>query len=128
MNVLDLIQKEQEKPSVPDFRPGDTVKVYSKVVEGGKERVQMFEGVVTVRRNGGLQETITVRRVAHGVGVERSFLLHSPRVDRIEVSKRGIVRRARLYYLSDRVGKAARIKERKVDRKAGSKTESKTAK
>lgn len=118
MNVLDLIQKEQEKPSVPDFRPGDTVKVYSKVVEGGKERIQMFEGVVTVRRNGGLQETITVRRVAHGVGVERSFLLHSPRVDRIEVSKRGIVRRARLYYLSDRVGKAARIKERKVDRKA----------
>jgi large subunit ribosomal protein L19 len=128
MNVLDLIQKEQEKPSVPDFRPGDTVKVYSKVVEGGKERIQMFEGVVTVRRNGGLQETITVRRVAHGVGVERSFLLHSPRVDRIEVSKRGIVRRARLYYLSDRVGKAARIKERKVDRKAGSKAESKTAK
>ncbi len=127
MNVLDLIQKEQEKPSVPDFRPGDTVKVYSKVVEGGKERIQMFEGVVTVRRNGGLQETITVRRVAHGVGVERSFLLHSPRVDRIEVSKRGIVRRSRLYYLSDRVGKAARIKERKVDRK-GSKAESKTAK
>ncbi len=127
MNVLDLIQKEQEKPSVPDFRPGDTVKVYSKVVEGGKERIQMFEGVVTVRRNGGLQETITVRRVAHGVGVERSFLLHSPRVDRIEVSKRGIVRRARLYYLSDRVGKAARIKERKVDRK-GAKAESKTAK
>ncbi len=118
MNVLDLIQKEQEKPSVPDFRPGDTVKVYSKVVEGGKERIQMFEGVVTVRRNGGLQETVTVRRVAHGVGVERSFLLHSPRVDRIEVSKRGIVRRSRLYYLSDRVGKAARIKERKVDRKA----------
>jgi large subunit ribosomal protein L19 len=128
MNVLDLIQKEQEKPSVPDFRPGDTVKVYSKVVEGGKERIQMFEGVVTVRRNGGLQETITVRRVAHGVGVERSFLLHSPRVDRIEVSKRGIVRRSRLYYLSDRVGKAARIKERKVDRKAGPKAESKTAK
>ena len=118
MNVLDLIQKEQEKPNVPEFRPGDTVKVYSKVVEGGKERVQMFEGVVTVRRGGGLAETITVRRVAHGVGVERSFLLHSPRVDRIEVSKRGIVRRARLYYLSEKVGKAARIKERKVDRKA----------
>jgi large subunit ribosomal protein L19 len=124
MNVLDLIQKEQEKPSVPDFRPGDTVKVYSKVVEGGKERVQMFEGVVTVRQDGGLAETITVRRVAHGVGVERSFLLHSPRVDRIEVTKRGIVRRSRLYYLSDKVGKAARIKERKVDRK----TERKTAK
>jgi large subunit ribosomal protein L19 len=123
MNVLDLIQKEQEKPSVPAFRPGDTVKVYSKVVEGGKERIQMFEGVVTVRRGGGLGEAITVRRVAHGVGVERTFLLHSPRVDRIEVSKRGIVRRARLYYLSDKVGKAARIKERKVV-----KSERKTAK
>src|ERR1700726_4675233 len=123
MNVLDLIQKEQEKPTVPDFRPGDTVKVYSKVVEGGKERVQMFEGVVTVRKGGGSAETITVRRVAHGVGVERSFLLHSPRVDRIEVSKRGIVRRSRLYYLSEKIGKAARIKERKVD-----KTERKTAK
>jgi large subunit ribosomal protein L19 len=114
MNVLDLIQKEQEKPSVPAFRPGDTVKVYSKVVEGGKERVQMFEGVVTVRRGGGLGEAITVRRVAHGVGVERTFLVHSPRVERIEVTKRGVVRRSRLYYLSDKVGKAARIKERKV--------------
>ena len=117
MNVLDLIQKEQEKPTVPVFRPGDTVKVYSKVVEGGKERIQMFEGVVTVRKGGGLGEAITVRRVAHGVGVERTFLLHSPRVDRIEVSKRGIVRRARLYYLSEKVGKAARIKERKQERK-----------
>ena len=123
MNVLDLIQKEQEKPSVPEFRPGDTVKVFAKVVEGGKERIQMFEGVVTVRRGGGLGEAITVRRVAHGVGVERTFLLHSPRVDRVEVSKRGIVRRSRLYYLSDKVGKAARIKERKVV-----KSERKTAK
>jgi large subunit ribosomal protein L19 len=114
MNVIDLIQKEQEKPSVPDFRPGDTVKVYSKVVEGGKERVQMFEGICTVRRGGGSGETITVRRLSHGVGVEKSFLLHSPRVDRVEVSKRGIVRRSRLYYLSDKVGKAARIKEKKV--------------
>jgi large subunit ribosomal protein L19 len=114
MNVIDLIQKEQEKPSVPDFRPGDTVKVYSKVVEGGKERIQMFEGVVTVRQGGSSAESITVRRVAHGIGVEKSFLLHSPRVDRIEVSKRGIVRRSRLYYLSDKIGKAARIKEKKV--------------
>jgi large subunit ribosomal protein L19 len=122
MNVLDLIQKEQEKPSVPEFRPGDTVKVYSKVVEGGKERIQMFEGVVTVRKGGGLAESITVRRVAHGVGVERSFLLHSPRLDRVEVTKRGIVRRSRLYYLSEKVGKAARIKERKVDRKVERKT------
>ena len=114
MNVIDLIQKEQEKPSVPAFRPGDTVKVYSKVVEGGKERIQMFEGIVTVRKGGGSAETITVRRLSHGVGVEKSFLLHSPRVDRIEVSKRGIVRRSRLYYLSEKVGKAARIKEKKV--------------
>ena len=114
MNVIDLIQKEQEKPSVPDFRPGDTVKVYSKIVEGGKERIQMFEGICTVRKGGGSAETITVRRLSHGGGVEKSFLLHSPRVDRIEVSKRGIVRRSRLYYLSDKVGKAARIKEKKV--------------
>jgi large subunit ribosomal protein L19 len=114
MNVIDLIQKEQEKPSVPVFRPGDTVKVYSKVVEGGKERIQMFEGIVTVRKGGGSAETITVRRLSHGVGVEKSFLLHSPRVDRIEVSKRGIVRRSRLYYLSEKVGKAARIKEKKA--------------
>jgi len=114
MNVIDLIQKEQEKPSVPDFRPGDTVKVYSKVVEGGKERIQMFEGTVTVRKGGGSVESVTVRRIAHGVGVEKSFLLHSPRVDRIEVSKRGIVRRSRLYYLSDKIGKAARNKEKKV--------------
>jgi large subunit ribosomal protein L19 len=116
MNVIDLIQKEQEKPSVPVFRPGDTVKVYSKVVEGGKERIQMFEGVVTVRRGGGSAETITVRRISHGIGVEKSFLLHSPRVDKVEVSKRGIVRRSRLYYLSDKVGKAARIKEKKAVR------------
>jgi large subunit ribosomal protein L19 len=116
MNVIDLIEKEQERASVPDFRPGDTVKVYSKVVEGGKERVQMFEGVVTVRKGSSSGESITVRRVAHGVGVEKSFLLHSPRVERIEVSRRGIVRRSRLYYLSDKVGKAARIKEKKVVR------------
>lgn len=114
MNVIDLIQKEQEKASVPEFRPGDTVKVYSKVVEGGKERIQMFEGIVTVRKGGGSAESVTVRRLSHGVGVEKSFLLHSPRVDRIEVSKRGIVRRSRLYYLSEKIGKAARIKERKT--------------
>jgi large subunit ribosomal protein L19 len=116
MNVIDLIEKEQERASVPDFRPGDTVKVYSKVVEGGKERVQMFEGVVTVRKGGGSGETVTVRRIAHGVGVEKSFLLHSPRVERIEVSRRGVVRRSRLYYLSDKIGKAARIKEKKAAR------------
>ena len=114
MNVIDLLEKEQLKASVPDFRPGDTVKVYSKVVEGGKERTQMFEGVVTVRRGGSIGETITVRRVSHGVGVEKSFLVHSPRVERIEIAKRGRVRRSRLYYLSEKIGKAARIKEKKT--------------
>ena len=116
MNVIDVLNQEQRKDSVPEFRPGDTVKVYSKVVEGGKERIQMFEGVVTVRKGGGSQESVTVRRVAHGVGVEKTFLLHSPRVDRIEVSKRGIVRRSRLYYLTEKIGKAARIKEKKAAR------------
>ena len=116
MNVIDLIEREQLKSGVPEFRPGDTVKVYSKVVEGGKERTQMFEGVCIVRRGGAIGETITVRRISHGVGVEKSFLLHSPRVEKIEVSKRGIVRRSRLYYLSDKIGKAARIKEKKTVR------------
>lgn len=116
MNVIDVLNREQLKDSVPDFRPGDTVKVYSKVVEGGKERTQMFEGVVTVRKGGGLAESITVRRVARGVGIEKSFLVNSPRVEKIDVSKRGIVRRSRLYYLSDKIGKAARIKEKKVSK------------
>ncbi|MDQ6823786.1 MAG: 50S ribosomal protein L19 [Candidatus Eremiobacteraeota bacterium] len=116
MNVIDVLNSEQRKETVPDFRPGDTVKVYSKIVEGGKERVQMFEGVVTVRKGGGAQQAFTVRRVAHGVGVEKTFLLHSPRVERIDVSKRGIVRQSRLYYLADKVGKAARIKEKKSAR------------
>ena len=114
MNVIDVLNKEQLKATVPEFRPGDTVKVYSKVVEGGKERTQMFEGVVIVRKGGGSKESLVVRRVAHGVGVEKTFLIHSPRVEKIELSKRGIVRRSRLYYLSEKIGKAARIKERKV--------------
>jgi large subunit ribosomal protein L19 len=114
MNVIDVLNREQLKPTIPEFRSGDTVKVYSKVVEGGKERVQMFEGVVTVNKGGGAHASLTVRRVAHGVGVEKTFLIHSPRVEKIEVSKRGIVRRSRLYYLADKVGKAARIKEKKV--------------
>jgi large subunit ribosomal protein L19 len=113
MNVIDLLSREQRKADVPAFRAGDTVKVYSKVIEGGKERVQMFEGVVTARKGGGSRESITVRRVAHGVGVEKTFLLHSPRVERIDVTKRGVVRRSRLYYLSEKVGKAARIREKK---------------
>ena len=116
MNVIDVLNRDQLKSNLPDFRTGDTVKVYSKVVEGGKERTQMFEGVVTVRKGGGASESITVRRVAHGVGIEKTFLLHSPRVERIEVSKRGSVRRSRLYYLTEKVGKAARIKEKKAAR------------
>lgn len=116
MNVIDLLEREQLKSDVPVFRPGDTVKVYSKIVEGGKERTQLFEGVVIVRKGGAIGETITVRRISHGVGVEKSFLLHSPRVEKVEVSKRGIVRRSRLYYLADKIGKAARIKEKKVAR------------
>lgn len=114
MNVIDLLNREQRKEQIPEFRAGDTVKVYSKVIEGGKERIQMFEGVVTVRKGGASAESITVRRVAHGVGVEKTFLLHSPRVERIELSKRGVVRRSRLYYLSEKVGKAARIKEKRI--------------
>ncbi|MHB8432979.1 MAG: 50S ribosomal protein L19 [Candidatus Tyrphobacter sp.] len=116
MNVIDLLNREQRKERLPDFRSGDTVKVYSKVIEGGKERVQMFEGVVTVRKSAASSESITVRRVAHGIGVEKTFLLHSPRVERIEVSKRGVVRRSRLYYLSEKVGKAARIKEKRTQK------------
>jgi len=114
MNVIDALNRDQLKEGVPQFRTGDTVKVYSKVIEGGKERVQMFEGVVTVHKRGGAGESITVRRVAHGVGVEKTFLVHSPRVERIEIGKRGIVRRSRLFYLSEKVGKAARIKEKKA--------------
>jgi large subunit ribosomal protein L19 len=114
MNVIDVLNRDQLKDALPQFRPGDTVKVYSKVIEGGKERTQMFEGVVTVRKGGGAGESITVRRVAHGVGVEKTFLLHSPRVERIEVGRRGVVSRSRLYYLSEKVGKAARIKEKRV--------------
>jgi large subunit ribosomal protein L19 len=114
MNVIDVLSREQRKENIPELRSGDTVKVYSKVVEGGKERTQMFEGVVTVHKSGGTATSITVRRVAHGVGVEKTFLVHSPRVEKIEVSRRGAVRRSRLYYLAEKVGKAARIKEKKA--------------
>ena len=114
MNVIDLVERDQLKSNLPDVRPGDTVKVYSRVVEGGKERTQMFEGTVTAHKGGGTNETLTVRRISHGVGVEKSFLMHSPRLERIEISKRGAVRRSRLYYLSEKIGKAARIKEKKA--------------
>ncbi len=113
MNIIEVLEQEQLRSDIPDFRAGDTVKVYVKVVEGSRERVQMFEGVVIARSGGGVRETFTVRRVSYGVGVERTFPLHSPRIDRIEVARRGIVRRAKLYYLRNLTGKAARIRERR---------------
>ena len=110
-NIIRSIEQEQLRSDIPDFRPGDTVRVDVKVVEGNKERIQAFEGVVIKRRGTGLSETFTVRRVAYGVAVERCFPIHSPRVDKIAVVRHGKVRRAKLYYLRDRFGKAARIKE-----------------
>ena len=107
------ITKEQLRTDHPDFRPGDTVKVHVKVVEGTRERIQVFEGVVIKRQNGGISETFTVRKISYGVGVERTFPVNSPRIEKIEVSRRGIVRRAKLYYLRNLRGKAARIKERR---------------
>src|SRR4051794_17675801 len=107
MNLVQAIEQEQLRPDIPDFRAGDTVRVYVKVIEGGKERIQPFEGVVITKRNEGLRSTFTVRKMSHSIGVERSFMLHSPRVDRIEVLRHGQVRRAKLYFLRNRVGKAA---------------------
>ncbi len=111
MNLVQAVEAEQLRPDIPDFRAGDTVRVYVKVIEGGKERIQQFEGVVITKRNEGLRSTFTVRKISHSIGVERSFMLHSPRVDRIELLRTGKVRRARLYYLREKVGRAARIKE-----------------
>lgn len=114
MNVIDLITREQEKREVPVLRAGDTVRVHVKVVEGTRERIQVFEGVViAVNGKRGLGTSFTVRRVAHGVGVERTFLVHSPRLDKIEVLRHGQVRRAKLFYLREKVGKRARIRERR---------------
>ncbi|AEE91349.1 MAG: 50S ribosomal protein L19 [Tepidanaerobacter acetatoxydans] len=112
MDLLTSVEQEQIKKDIPDFRPGDTVSVYTKVVEGGRERIQVFEGIVIARKGGGLRETFTVRKISYGVGVERIFPLNSPRIDRIEVVKKGKVRRAKLYYMRKLRGKAARIKER----------------
>src|ERR671922_574934 len=109
--LIRSIENEQLREDIPDFRAGDTVKVYVKVIEGNKERIQPFEGVVITRRNQGLRSSFTVRKISHSVGVERSFLLNSPRIERIEVLRRGQVRRSKLYYLRGKVGRAARIKE-----------------
>ena len=115
MNVIDKIEKMQCKQDIPDFNIGDTVKVYNKIVEGDNERIQLFSGVVIARRGSGIRETFTVRRVSFGVGVEKIVPLHTPRIDRIEVERRGHVRRAKLYYLRDKVGKAAKVKEKKFN-------------
>jgi len=111
MSIIDVIEREQMRDDIPQFRPGDTVRVHVKVIEGGRERIQVFEGVVIARKGSGIRETFTVRKVSAGIGVERTFPLHSPRLGKIEVVREGKVRRAKLYYLRERVGKAARVKE-----------------
>jgi large subunit ribosomal protein L19 len=128
MNVIDLLEREQEKHEVPVLRSGDTVRVHVKVVEGTRERIQVFEGVViALGGKTGLGSTFTVRRVTHGVGVERTFLVHSPRLDKIEVLRHGDVRRAKLYYLREKVGKRARIRERREPIGGGQMTRSRAA-
>ena len=109
MELIRAIEQEQLREDIPEFRPGDTVRVHLRVVEGERERIQVFEGVVIKRRGGGLRETFTVRKISQGIGVERTLPLHSPRIAKIEVVRLGKVRRAKLYYLRSRRGKAARI-------------------
>lgn len=111
MNIIDVIEKEGMRSDLPVLRIGDTVKVFVKVKEGNRERLQGFEGIIIARQNGSIRETITVRRLSFGVGVERTFPIHSPKIDHIDVLKSGRVRRAKLFYLRDRVGKAAKLKE-----------------
>ncbi|KAF0217583.1 MAG: large subunit ribosomal protein [Geobacteraceae bacterium] len=113
MNKIDFIELEQMKKNIVPFKPGDTVKVHVKIVEGDKSRIQAFQGVVISRQNGGVRESFTVRKISNGIGVERSFPLHSPSVETVEVITRGHVRRAKLYYLRKLRGKAARIREKK---------------
>ena len=110
-NIITEITKEQLRTDLPKFRPGDTVRVHVKVVEGTRERIQVYEGVVISRRGGGISESFTVRKISYGVGVERTFPVHTPKIALLEVTRRGKVRRAKLYYLRDLRGKAARIKE-----------------
>jgi large subunit ribosomal protein L19 len=111
LDVIKAIEAEQIREDIQNFNVGDTVKVHVKISEGNRERIQVFEGIVLKRQNGGLRETFTVRRVAYGVGVERTFPVNAPIIDKIEVIRKGKVRRAKLYYLRDRVGKAAKVKE-----------------
>src|SRR5215216_1846557 len=116
MNTLDALDAQFLRTDLPDFRAGDTLKVHARVVEGNRSRVQVFQGVVIRRQGSGLRETFTVRKVSFGVGVERTFPVHSPILQRIEVVTRGAVRRAKLYYLRDRVGRAAKVKEKRAAR------------
>ena len=111
MNTLDALDAQSLRTDIPDFRAGDTLKVHARVVEGNRSRIQIFQGVVIRRQNGGLRETFTIRKVSFGVGVERTYPLNSPQLDRIEIVTRGDVRRAKLYYLRERRGKKAKIKE-----------------
>ncbi len=113
MNIIETLEKEQLRSDIPAFKAGDTVRVHAKIVEGNRERIQMFEGVVIGRQGTGVRETFTVRRISYGIGVERTFPVHSPRVAKIDVLRHGIVRRAKLYYLRNLTGKAARIKEKR---------------
>jgi len=115
MNIIEKIDQEQMRFDHPDFRPGDNVKVYIRIIEGDKERVQVFQGVVLKRKRGNMDATFTVRKISNGVGVEKTFALHSPRLEKIEVVTPGRVRRSRLFYLRERRGKAARIKERGIN-------------
>ena len=116
MRALDVLEKEQMRQDIPFFKIGDTIKVYARITEGEKERLQVFEGVVIARKGGGVRETFVVRKVSYGIGVERTFPLHSPRIERVELTRSGRVRRAKLYYLRERRGKAARIKEARRER------------
>ena len=113
MNTLDVLDAQSERSDIPDFRAGDTLKVHARVVEGNRSRIQIFQGVVIRRQGAGLRETFTVRKISFGVGVERTYPINSPALDRVEVVTRGAVRRAKLYYLRDLRGKAAKIKERR---------------
>ena len=114
MNIVENLEREQMRIDIPDFRPGDTVRVHARIKEGEKERIQVFQGAVIRKRKGTLGATFTVRKISYGIGVERIFPLHSPNIDKIEIVTRGKVRRSRLYYIRKLRGKAARIKERRT--------------
>jgi large subunit ribosomal protein L19 len=127
MNMLEKIQRENLKANLPDFRPGDTIRVHAKIKEGDKERIQVFEGVVIRRKGHGVEATFTVRKVSYGVGVERIFPVHSPLIDKVEIAARGRVRRAKLYYLRDLSGKKARLEGEEGFQAAGASPEGPTA-